>query len=166
MRPMATMWPPASTTANESFRSRERASSSPASISARAWSRVSTAAMLTTRRAARARRAKATELLGRPDRAGRAEAELLLRRGGQVVVTATHVGAAVDHLHLQGAALVVQGDPGSAGQRLVRHADGPLLQGAATREPVPVEPRAIPRGVARHVDSHAALELADRRSGT
>src|SRR4051812_19948700 len=134
MRPMATMWPPASTTANESSRSRERASSSPASISARAWSSVSTAAMLTARRAARARRAKATELLGRPDRAGRAEAELLLRRGGQVVVAAAHVGAAVDHPHLQGAALVVQGDLGAARQRLVRNADRARRQAPATSE--------------------------------
>src|SRR4051794_30930202 len=46
---------------------------------------------------------RGTRLARREDRAGRAEAELLLRRGGQVELAAAHVGPAVDDGDADGA---------------------------------------------------------------
>ena len=65
----------------------------------------------------------ALSLAGRPDRAGRAEAERLLRGGGQVPLAAADVRAAVDHRHGDRPAAVAERDPGAARQRLVGHAE-------------------------------------------
>src|SRR4051794_25511879 len=87
---------------------------------------------------------RVTRLARREDRAGGAEAQLALRRRRQVELAAGHVGAAVDDRDAHGAPLVVQRDLGAAGQRLVSHAERAGRQGAAAREVLAVEARAVP----------------------
>ena len=85
------------------------------------------------------------------------------RRGGEVVLARAGVRPAVDHRHAHHAAVVAQGDPRAARQRLVGDAELRGAQPATAAQPVAVEPGAVPRceRVAVHVEPPEAV-LAGR----